>query len=78
MPDMDGLEATQAIRAGERGGGRRIPIAALTAHTMTGDRERCLAAGMDAFITKPINRSALLETIARHSKRSGTLALLPV
>ncbi len=69
MPDMDGLEATQAIRAGERGGGRRIPIAALTAHTMTGDRERCLAAGMDAFITKPIDAVQFITTVETMGKR---------
>jgi signal transduction histidine kinase/ligand-binding sensor domain-containing protein/CheY-like chemotaxis protein len=69
MPDMDGLEATQVIRARERGGGRRIPIAALTAHTMTGDRERCLAAGMDAFITKPIDAAQFITTVETMGKR---------
>jgi signal transduction histidine kinase/ligand-binding sensor domain-containing protein/DNA-binding NarL/FixJ family response regulator len=69
MPDMDGLEATQAIRERERGGGRRIPIAALTAHTMTGDRERCLAAGMDAFITKPIDAAQFITTVEALGKR---------
>jgi signal transduction histidine kinase/CheY-like chemotaxis protein/streptogramin lyase len=63
MPDMDGLETTQAIRARERSGFTRTPIAALTAHTMTGDRERCLAAGMDAFITKPIDTAELLAVV---------------
>jgi signal transduction histidine kinase/DNA-binding NarL/FixJ family response regulator len=68
MPDMDGLEATEAIRAREResGGlipGFRIPIIALTAHTMKGDRERCLAAGMDSFITKPIDAASFVKVV---------------
>jgi CheY-like chemotaxis protein len=63
MPEMDGLEATKAIRARERVSGGHIPIVALTAHTMKGDRERCVAAGMDAFITKPIDAAAFLKAV---------------
>jgi len=55
MPDMDGFEVTAAIREREKGAGRHIPIVAMTAHTMKGDRERCLAAGMDAYVPKPID-----------------------
>ena len=63
MPDMDGLEATRAIRAGERDTGRHIPIIALTAYSMTGDRDRCLAAGMDAYVTKPIDAAEFLKVV---------------
>jgi signal transduction histidine kinase/CheY-like chemotaxis protein len=65
MPDMDGFEATAAIRNLERGTGAHIAIFALTAHAMAGDRERCLAAGMDGYIAKPIRKSDLLDALAR-------------
>ena len=64
MPEMGGLEATAAIRDAERATGRRIPIVALTARAMTGDREQCLAAGMDAYVAKPIKAAELLATMA--------------
>jgi CheY-like chemotaxis protein len=64
MPDMDGLEATTAIRAREAsGGGQRVPILAMTAFTMAGDSDRCIEAGMDGYISKPINTEELFEAI---------------
>jgi CheY-like chemotaxis protein len=59
MPEMDGLEATAAIRKIEEGTGAHVPIVALTAHAMKGDREICMAAGMDEYLTKPINATEL-------------------
>jgi len=63
MPEMDGLEATAAIRAQERESGGHLPIVAMTAHAMKEDKERCLAAGMDGYISKPIKAQRLFEVI---------------
>ena len=65
MPEMDGFEATAAIRARERTTGKHLPIIALTAHAMQGDRQRCLDAGMDDYVAKPIQPLELFEVIDR-------------
>jgi len=65
MPEMDGVEATAAIRAREKGTQRHQPIVALTAHAMKGDQEHCLAAGMDAYLTKPIRPAELDEILQK-------------
>jgi PAS domain S-box-containing protein len=72
MPEMDGLEATRRIRAAEAGTGRHIPIIAMTAHAMIGDRERCLEAGMDAYLAKPIDAHLLSETLASLAENSDS------
>jgi two-component system sensor histidine kinase/response regulator len=76
MPDMDGVEATRAIRAKElmSGGGAHQPIVALTAHAMIGDRERFLAAGMDGYLTKPIEPAAIDAILHTHVARLSAAA----
>ena len=65
MPNMSGLEAAAAIRRREQGTGRHVPIVAMTAHAMKGDAERCLEAGMDDYVSKPIQPARLMEAIER-------------
>ncbi len=75
MPEMDGVETTVAIRGRERLSGGHLPILALTAHAMAGDRERCLRAGMDGYLTKPLKPALLLEAVERC--RSACAAMSP-
>ena len=65
MPEMNGFEATAAIRAAEGTSSDGTPIVAMTAHAMKGDRERCLAGGMDDYVSKPINPAVLFDVIDR-------------
>ena len=65
MPVLDGLAATQAIREREQATGRRVPIVAMTAHAMRGDRQRCLDSGMDDYVSKPIQLKSLLTCLTR-------------
>jgi signal transduction histidine kinase/CheY-like chemotaxis protein len=71
MPEMDGFEATRVIRDKEIGSGVRVPIVAMTAHAMKGDRERCLLAGMDDYVSKPVQTAELFETIERLLPEGG-------
>ena len=65
MPEMNGFEATAAIRAAEGSSSAATPIIAMTAHAMKGDRERCLAGGMDDYVSKPIDPAILFDAIDR-------------
>jgi len=67
MPEMDGFDATRTIRQNEKISGRHTPIVAMTAHAMKGDREKCIEAGMDFYITKPVNPNELFETVQKYS-----------
>ena len=71
MPVMDGLQTTAAIRRKEEGSGRRLPIVAMTAYAMDGDRERCLAAGMDGYVAKPVQPEELYRVIAEVAVGTG-------
>jgi CheY-like chemotaxis protein len=72
MPEMDGFEATAAIREREHATGAHLPIIALTAHALKGDEGRCLAAGMDAYVVKPIDTKDLFATIASLTTASAS------
>jgi len=77
MPVMGGFEATRAIREREKGTGRHMPIIAMTAHAMKGDRERCLEVGMDEYISKPVDSGRLLALIDAVAGRAEAGAPAP-
>jgi HPt (histidine-containing phosphotransfer) domain-containing protein len=78
MPEMDGIEATARIREKEKGTGMHIPIIALTAHAMKGDRDACINAGMDGYVSKPLKANELLaameQVVMLHSESTGPAA----
>jgi CheY-like chemotaxis protein len=77
MPEMGGFEATLAVREREAAAGRHTPIIAMTARAMKGDRERCLAAGMDAYLTKPLDSRTLWRTVEQMAGLQGPPAQQP-
>jgi CheY-like chemotaxis protein len=74
MPGMDGFEVTSAIRKKEERTGRHIPIVAMTAHALIGDQERCVAGGMDGYVSKPIRTSELFSAIESLLANKGSAA----
>jgi two-component system, sensor histidine kinase and response regulator len=77
MPELDGLETAAAIRAKEKGTSRHLPIVAMTAHAIKGDREICLAAGMDAYLSKPVRADELFQTIEGLTAQKGAGGVAP-
>jgi len=77
MPEMDGFEATAVIREREKRNSAHTPIIALTAHAMKGDQERCLAAGMDGYLTKPIRSQELDEVLEKYLARRAATVQVP-
>jgi CheY-like chemotaxis protein len=77
MPEMGGFEATAAIRAREQEKGGHIRIVAMTAHAMNGDRERCVAAGMDGYLSKPLDPRMLFAVVEDHAAAKPAAAASP-
>jgi two-component system sensor histidine kinase/response regulator len=77
MPEMGGLEATVAIREREKSTGDHLPIVAMTAGAMRGDQEKCLAAGMDGYISKPVRVQELIEIVEEHTSLRKRIGRLP-
>jgi signal transduction histidine kinase/DNA-binding response OmpR family regulator/HPt (histidine-containing phosphotransfer) domain-containing protein len=78
MPEIDGLSATREVRRREKQTGGHIPIIAMTAHAVNGDKERCLESGMDAYISKPVTSHGIAETIAEVFGVDGQVPVLPI
>lgn len=78
MPEMDGYEVSRTIRTKEKDGKKRVPIIAMTANAMVGDREKCLEAGMDDYVTKPINTDRMMEVMMQWLGNSDTPLIKPV
>jgi CheY-like chemotaxis protein len=78
MPEIDGLTATREVRRREKQTGSHMPIVAMTAHAVKGDKERCLEAGMDAYISKPVTSHGIAQTIAEIFFMDGPVQDLPI
>jgi CheY-like chemotaxis protein len=78
MPEMGGFECTAQIREREASTGFHLPVIAMTAHSMEGDEGRCLAAGMDAYLSKPLEQVSFLDVLERHLGVSGPGVSSPV
>jgi len=77
MPGMGGIEATARLREREKTTGRHVPVIAMTAHALKGDRERCLEAGMDDYVSKPLQAASLFEVIERLVPNPSLIASIP-